>query len=112
MQIGLPAVVNSSGKLVVQFTRRLEDADDAFDGIVVISVEPSYFSSFYDRQSLGKGGLVAILTSDGTVAATRIGDSIPFGGSQVFSQDVQFKTVVGVADFPGPSSFVDQQSRI
>lgn len=112
MQIGLPAVVNSSGKLVVQFTRRLEDADDAFDGIVVISVEPSYFSSFYDRQSLGKGGLVAILTSDGTVGATRIGDSIPFGGSQVFSQDVQFKTVVGVADFPGPSSFVDQQSRI
>ncbi|MFZ6874250.1 hypothetical protein ACO0LF_19505, partial [Undibacterium sp. Di27W] len=112
MQIGLPAVINSSGKLVIQFTRRLEDADEAFDGMVVISVEPSYFSSFYDSQSLGKSGLIAILASDGTVGASRLGDVIPFGGGSVFARDIQFNTAVGTGHFSGPSTFIDQQSRI
>ncbi|BBB59718.1 hypothetical protein UNDKW_1445 [Undibacterium sp. KW1] len=112
MQIGLPAVINSSGKLVIQFTRRLETADETFDGIVVISVEPSYFSSFYDSQSLGKNGLIAILASDGSIGASRLGDVIPFGGGNVFTQDIQFKTTVGSDEFSGPSTFVDQQTRI
>ncbi len=112
LQIGLPVVVNSSGKPVIQFTRRLETADETFDGIVIISVEPSYFSSFYDRQSLGKNGLLALLGSDGEVGAARIGDRVPFGGGQVFNQEMQFKTSIGAAEFQGESTFVDGQSRI
>ena len=112
MQIGLPVVINSSGKPVIQFTRRLETDDEEFDGIVVISVEPSYFSSFYDQQSLGKNGLLALVGNDGEVGAARLGDVIPFGGGKVFSHDIQFKTAVGAAEFQGDATFVDQHTRI
>ena len=37
-----------SGKEVIRFTRRLETTDGAFDGIVLVSVEPAYLASFND----------------------------------------------------------------
>ncbi|WP_354335482.1 EAL domain-containing protein [Undibacterium sp. GrIS 1.2] len=111
MQIGLPVVVNSSGKPVVQFTRRLENADEEFDGIVVISVDPSYFSSFYDEQSIGKSGLLAVLSNEGVVGTSRVGNIISHVSTDIFAKELSIKTPIGTDYFPGQSIFVDQKSR-
>lgn len=111
MQIGLPVVVNSSGKPVVQFTRRLENADEEFDGIVVISVDPSYFSSFYDEQSIGKNGLLAVLSNEGVIGTSRVGNTVSHISTDVFAKELSIKTPLGTDYFPGQSIFVDQKSR-
>ena len=111
MQIGLPVVINSSGKPVVQFTRRLEDAAEEFDGIVVISVDPSYFSSFYDEQSIGKSGLLAVLSNEGVVGTSRVGNTLSHASADIFTKDLSIKTPIGTDYFPGKSIFVDQKSR-
>jgi diguanylate cyclase (GGDEF)-like protein len=71
--IGKPTVERLSGKTVIQFTRRLERADGRFDGIVLVSVDPSYFGFFYDGSGLGQTGVLAVVGKDGVVRATHTG---------------------------------------
>ncbi|MCU6433985.1 EAL domain-containing protein [Undibacterium sp. Jales W-56] len=111
MQISLPAVINSSGKPVIHFTRRLDNRDESFAGIVVISISPDYFSSFYDFQSLGSNGLLAILGTDGKIGASRIGNKIPFGLAQAVNQELSFKTFEGSQFFENKEMFNDQEAR-
>lgn len=74
LRIGQPSTGRISGKTVLQFTRRLEKADGSFDGVVLVSVEPLSFSSFYDGSGLGKSGLLAVIGTDSAVRMATIGD--------------------------------------
>ena len=49
----------------VLFTRLLDRADDEFDGIVVMVVDGSYFTSFVGASTLGRDGLLALAGSGG-----------------------------------------------
>lgn len=111
LQLGLPGALNSSGKQVVHFTRRLERSDDSFDGIVVISVEASYFSTFYDEQSMGKSGLLAALGSDGVSGISRIGDIVRIDNAQRFDQVISSNADIGARYVSDSAIFIDQQSR-
>ncbi|MFZ6846488.1 bifunctional diguanylate cyclase/phosphodiesterase [Undibacterium sp. RuTC16W] len=111
MQISLPVVVNSSGKPVIHFTRRLDNIDDSFAGMVVISISPDYLSSFYDFQSLGINGLLAVLSTDGRIGASRIGDRIPFGLTQAVSQDIPLRTFEGTKLISDEKLFIDHEPR-
>jgi hypothetical protein len=53
----------------LQFSRRLDGTDDAFDGMIVLNIDPEYFTSFYSPHSLGDAGLVAMIfeESDGRI---------------------------------------------
>ncbi|MFZ6675460.1 bifunctional diguanylate cyclase/phosphodiesterase [Undibacterium sp. Xuan67W] len=111
MQISLPVVVNSSGKPVIHFTRRLDNLDDSFAGMVVISISPDYLSSFYDFQSLGLNGLLAVLSTDGRIGASRIGNKIPFGLTQAVSQDLPLRTFEGTKLISNEELFIDHEPR-
>lgn len=74
LRISIPSTGRVSGKKVIQFTRRLEKADGSFDGVVLVSVEPLSFSSFYDGSGLGKSGLLAAIGTDGVLRMSTIGD--------------------------------------
>ncbi|WP_234814667.1 EAL domain-containing protein [Noviherbaspirillum denitrificans] len=74
LRIGAPSTGRVSGKTVIQFTRRLEKADGSFDGVVLVSVEPVSFSSFYDGSGLGKSGLLAFIGTDAVLRMASIGD--------------------------------------
>ncbi|MGZ5802222.1 MAG: histidine kinase dimerization/phospho-acceptor domain-containing protein, partial [Burkholderiaceae bacterium] len=65
LRIGAPTTGRITKKTVIQFTRRLDAPDGSFDGVVLISVEPSYLSTFYDAASLGHKGLIATVGLDG-----------------------------------------------
>jgi diguanylate cyclase (GGDEF)-like protein len=69
-----PSVSGGRGsKTMVEFSRRLETADESFDGVVVIAVDAVYLLSFYDHLTFGNAGLIALSGADGALRAARIG---------------------------------------
>ena len=62
---------SSSGKWSVQFTRRVNKPDGSFNGIVVASLDPNYFSEFYKSLDTGRGSVAVLAGTDGIVRARR-----------------------------------------
>jgi diguanylate cyclase (GGDEF)-like protein/PAS domain S-box-containing protein len=75
----------------IKFTRRLNAADGSFDGIVMVSVDPAYFTSGYERSRLGDQGLLGLLAADGTFLAKRTGEKISWGDAA----EITVSTAVG-----------------
>lgn len=67
----------AEGKL--QFSRRLNTAEEAFAGVVIVSVDIPYFVSGYDPSKLGEKGVLGILGVDGVFRARRTGDAVSAG---------------------------------
>ncbi len=120
LRITMPGAENASGTSnasstndngFIHFTRRLEKDEDNFDGIVVISVEQPYFSSFYDEQSLGKSGLLAVFGDKDTVGTSRIGDQVYPASEQDFANSLVLEADNGATHVAGKGNFTDQQSR-
>ena len=74
--ISKPVLGRVSKQWSVQVTRRISAADGTFDGVIVASLDPEHFASFYRAIDLGKGGAVTLVGLDGVVRAS--------GGEQAF----------------------------
>ncbi len=73
----------TNGQWELHFSRRLNAADGAFGGVVVITVDPAYFTSGYEHASLGEHGALGLLGAQGQVLVLRSGDATRFGGRPV-----------------------------
>ena len=111
LRIGPPTVGRFSRRTVLHFTRRLNAADGSFDGVVVVSVDPNYFTSFYEGSGLGKSGLVAMMGADRILRAARIGDTVVQEASAQLERALVFNSAEGSAFVAGEGSFDDRQSR-
>ncbi|MES2879000.1 MAG: EAL domain-containing protein [Pseudomonadota bacterium] len=78
--ISRPVLGRASGKWSIQLSRRITLKNGDFGGVVVVSLDPTYFIRFYKELELGKQAVGAIFGLDGTVIAMRIGDQEKFGG--------------------------------
>ncbi|WP_298596125.1 sensor histidine kinase [Zoogloea sp.] len=91
--VSKPVLGRASGKWSIQMTRRINKPDGSFGGVVVISVDPFYFSDFYRGVDLGRGGVVSLVGADGIVRARRVGDDDAVGqdlsSSQLMKQMAQ-----------------------
>ena len=58
---------------VILFTRRLDAADDEFDGVVVLAVDARYFTSFLNAGSVGANGVTALIGTDGRLRVEQRG---------------------------------------
>ncbi|WP_426176335.1 bifunctional diguanylate cyclase/phosphodiesterase [Massilia sp. TWR1-2-2] len=63
----------------MHFTRRLNDADGRFAGIVIVEADPVYFTSGYERSRQGERGVLAMIGADGVMRAMRSGDKVSWG---------------------------------
>ncbi|WP_194726191.1 sensor domain-containing diguanylate cyclase [Noviherbaspirillum malthae] len=79
--ISAPVLGRVSNQWSIQFTRSIYDIAGHFDGVIVISVAPAYFSRFYHRIKLGESAAVTLVRADGTIVARspREGDGIGMG---------------------------------
>lgn len=74
LYISKPVLGRMSGKWTVQLTRRLDNPDGSFAGVVVVSEDPGYLTSgFYNPAILGKDGVIAVLSDDGFLLSRRVG---------------------------------------
>lgn len=63
----------------LQFSRRLDAPDGKFAGVVMVTVDASYFVSGYEPAKLGEKGVLGILGTDGIFRVRRTGDTISAG---------------------------------
>jgi diguanylate cyclase (GGDEF)-like protein len=68
-----------TGEAKLQFSRRLNDSNGAFDGVVIVAVDAEYFVSGYDPAKLGEHGVLALLGVDGNIRVRRSGDAVLSG---------------------------------
>jgi hypothetical protein len=88
--ISKPVVGRVSGKWSVQFTRRFLNRDGKFGGVVVASLNPAHFTSFYNGIDFGSSTTVALLGSDGVVRSSG-GGSGGFELGQDLSDTAMFR---------------------
>ncbi|HZX26396.1 MAG TPA: diguanylate cyclase [Telluria sp.] len=65
--ISRPLLGRISGRWSVQFSRPVRRPDGSLAGVIVASVEPSYFYRFYADIDLGQDASVSLARSDGTI---------------------------------------------
>ena len=89
LYISKPVLGRVSKKWSIQMTRRINHADGRFKGVVVVSMDPYYFTRLYDEVDLGGNSSITLVGSDGVVRARRVGAVNTIGqdvdGSKVFS---------------------------
>ena len=75
LQIGTPTMGRAVARPSVHISRRLRNPDGSFAGIVGATLDPSYFTRFYDSIDIGSDGFVRIVGLDGIIRA--VGGSAP-----------------------------------
>ncbi|MCX7169132.1 MAG: ATP-binding protein [Proteobacteria bacterium] len=77
--VSKPVLGRSTGKWSIQLTRRITRANGEFAGVVVVSIDPGYFTRFYSELKLGTQGVVALYGLDGVARARKVGGKEEFG---------------------------------
>lgn len=74
MFIGMPMQGVHNTNPFVRFSRKLEDDNGDFQGVVVVSLETQYLIANYDRNILGDLGFISAVGDDGDFRAFQDGD--------------------------------------
>jgi len=69
--IGKPVRSRSTGEWILTVSRRVNHADGSFAGVVLATVQISYFSKFYDTFNIGNDGTIFLAHSDGSLLVRR-----------------------------------------
>jgi len=79
MFIGKPVLGRTSAKWVIPVAHRLDKPDGSFGGAVYAAIDPSYFTTLYQKANLGAEGVVTLVGLDGITRARRVGEESTFG---------------------------------
>ena len=77
--ISRPVLGRVSQKWSIQMTRRISYPDGRFKGVVVVSIDPQYFTQLYNEIDVGKFGLITLIGVDGVIRVRRVGDQTTMG---------------------------------
>jgi signal transduction histidine kinase len=98
--VSKPVVGRLSGQLLVQVTRRLNNPDGSFAGVLAFSLNPEFLTGLHRRIDLGKTGSMVLIGRDDAVIRARF-SSLPEPDTEL----------IGKA-FPGARTVRDAQSAM
>ncbi len=76
--ISRPVPSGEPGQWTISLSRRVSRPSGEFDGVVVVSLDPRYFTRFYRQIELGERGVVSLFGLDGAVRARSMGKAEDF----------------------------------
>ena len=79
IRVGKPLQSKTKGEWVIPVTRRIDHPDGSFGGVVLATVDMTYFQRFYDTFGIGKSGSILLASADGVLLARRPFDSENIG---------------------------------
>ena len=94
--VGPPVRARSTNAWIMTLSRRLENPDGAFAGVVVASIDLRHFDRFYARFDIGHDGSISLLSSAATLVGRR-----PFVDTMIgnnFAKAALFRDVVTSRD--------------
>jgi len=71
LMVSTPYMSRATGRLSIAISRRLDDAQGRFVGVVLAAMDLSFFDRLYESFSVGKQGAVVLFRNDGIVLARR-----------------------------------------
>jgi diguanylate cyclase (GGDEF)-like protein len=74
-----------TGDAKLQFSRRLNTLQGAFDGVAIVAVDADYFVSGYEASKLGEHGVLGLLGTDGIFRVRRTGDAVHSGDAVAYA---------------------------
>jgi PAS domain S-box-containing protein len=74
-----PIISRRLGKAVIVLSRRINNADGSFGGIITVQIEPSTFTQFYASANLRKYDLISLISPQGITYARRTGPTESYG---------------------------------
>ncbi|MGZ5202490.1 MAG: bifunctional diguanylate cyclase/phosphodiesterase [Telluria sp.] len=101
-----------SNQEVIAFSRPLLSPDGQFDGVVLISVLPSFFTQHYAEPILREHGFVGLTRTDGTVLATRKGGIVHSFRAPFLLASLPGDKPDGVRQLDGQRWFADGRPRV
>jgi two-component system, NarL family, sensor histidine kinase BarA len=88
--VSKPVMGRVSQKWSIQLTRRIDGPGGRFAGVVVVSMDPFYFTRLYESAHVGPHSVIALIGDDGIVRARQSGSKNQIGlnvaGSPLFAQ--------------------------
>jgi diguanylate cyclase (GGDEF)-like protein len=115
LRIGAAPEALAYSEDVVLFTRRLDTADDEFDGVVLLAVDARYFTSFVGPATLGRFGVVAMAGTEELLRIEQRGDGTVAGsgtGSVLPVSPASWASTGGVRLLEGSGGFADGIPRV
>ncbi|MDY7578226.1 ATP-binding protein [Herbaspirillum sp. RTI4] len=79
LYVSKPLLGRVSNKWSIQMTRRINHPDGTFKGVVVVSMDPQYFTQLYYDIDVGRLGTISIVGADGIIRVRRMGTSDSMG---------------------------------
>lgn len=76
--ISRPVLGRVSGEWRIPLSLRITLPDGSFGGVVVMAIDPSYLTSFYQQADLGAHGLLGVTGLDGYTRGRNIGGEVSF----------------------------------
>ena len=113
LMIGRPVIGRASGKPSLQLSQRISSLDGRFLGVVVVSVDPSYFTELYNGLRIGSDGVVAVVgTKDYIVRALRSGRNEAVGATLPPNDPLRRALAHSPSGNLRTSSFIDTRDTI
>lgn len=77
--VGRPVTGRVSGKASIQLTRRINDNKGEFAGVVIVSMNPFYFTDVYKSLGLTQSSVIGLVRNDGVVLVKRTANEEAIG---------------------------------
>ena len=110
--VSQPVLGRATGKWSIQLTRRIINPKGDFAGVVVVSIDPGYFTRFYKELRLGTQGVMALYGLDGVARARSVGTREEFGSQARSSTEFSRITAGQLEGHFSAKSVVDKVERL
>lgn len=110
--IGSPVRSRSGGQWVITASRRFDHPDGSFAGVVLATIDASYFANFYKRFDLGSTGTITLIDKSGIILARSVDNETSVGrdvSSTPLIRDMDARRAAGLYFFTSP---FDQTLRL